>query len=138
MRRGIARFAVVLLASVPAMARSEPEPLNLALPTENDAIYRGNGPEFYQYVDRDYKGEKETPGRVANPRSCAGDQAESLAGLVYTRLNEPLDIRLATPRERASDRSRERDCAGWSSTKTGAEIPNYGRLWWGEQGGRLK
>jgi hypothetical protein len=32
--------------------------VDLALPTDNDAIFRGGGPDFYQYVERDYHGEK--------------------------------------------------------------------------------
>ncbi len=85
-------FAVVLLVSFPAMAQSQPEPLNLALPTDNDAIYRGDGPGFYQYIERDYQGVKSTPweggqyGFVRNP-------TETPAGTVYTRFHEGIDIR---------------------------------------------
>ena len=35
--------------------------LDLALPTDNDALLRGPGPQFYQYVERVYKGVKSTP-----------------------------------------------------------------------------
>jgi len=74
------------------MAQGQLEPLNLALPTDNDAIYRGDGPEFYQYIERDYQGVKSTPweggqyGFVRNP-------AETSAGTVYTRFHEGIDIR---------------------------------------------
>lgn len=66
--------------------------LNLTLPTDNDAIYRGDGPEFYQYIERDYQGVKSTPweggqyGFVRNPVPAAG-------GMVFTRLHEGIDIR---------------------------------------------
>lgn len=74
------------------MAQGQTEPLNLSLPTDNDAIYRGDGPEFYQYIERDYQGVKSTPweggqyGFVRNP-------AETSAGTVYTRFHEGIDIR---------------------------------------------
>ena len=66
--------------------------VDLALPTDNGAIFHGGGAEFYQYIERDYKGEKSTPweggqyGFVRNP-------VETRAGIVYTRLHEGIDIR---------------------------------------------
>ena len=92
MRRRVAHFAVVLLASFPALAPGQPEPLNLALPTENDAIYRGDGPEFYQYIERDYQGVKSTPWE-GGQYGFVRDPAETSAGLVYTRFHEGIDIR---------------------------------------------
>ena len=93
MRRRGAHFAVALLASsFPAMAQSQPEPLNLALPTDNDAIYRGDGPEFYQYIERDYQGVKSTPGE-GGQYGFVRDPVETPAGIVYTRLHEGIDIR---------------------------------------------
>ena len=83
------RLALIsLFVSAPLWA----EPLNLALPTENDALLRGDGPAFYQYIERDYQGEKSTPweggryGFVRNPVETSG-------GIVYTRLHEGIDIR---------------------------------------------
>lgn len=74
------------------MAQSQSAPLNLALPTENDAIYRGDGPGFYQYIVRDWQGVQSTPweggqyGFVRNP-------TESPSGIIYTRFHEGIDIR---------------------------------------------
>lgn len=91
-RRLAERFAVFLLVSLPALAQSQPESLNLALPTDNDAIYRGDGPGFYQYIERDYQGVRSTPweggqyGFVRNP-------TETPAGIIYTRFHEGIDIR---------------------------------------------
>lgn len=68
------------------------DPLNLVLPTDNDAIFRGDGEAFYQYIERNYKGVKSTPweggryGFVRNP-------TETGSGLVYSRLHEGIDIR---------------------------------------------
>ena len=90
MPRLFACGAIVLLVRLTAVAQNEP--LSLALPTDNDAIFRGGGAEFYQYIERDYKGEKSTPweggqyGFVRNPVETAG-------GIVYTRLHEGIDIR---------------------------------------------
>jgi murein DD-endopeptidase MepM/ murein hydrolase activator NlpD len=81
-----------LLISVVLVASARAEPLNLVLPTDNDALLRGDGPAFYQYIDRDYHGEKSTPweggryGFVRNP-------VETSAGIIYTRLHEGIDIK---------------------------------------------
>src|SRR2546421_12388516 len=82
----------VLLLGLMAAASSGAEPLNLVLPTDNDALLRGDGPAFYQYIERDYHGEKSTPweggryGFVRNP-------VETSAGIIYTRLHEGMDIK---------------------------------------------
>ena len=84
--------ALFLLGGMVAIAARGAEPLNLVLPTDNDALFRGDGPAFYQYIDRDYHGEKSTPweggryGFVRNP-------VETSAGIIYTRLHEGIDIR---------------------------------------------
>jgi murein DD-endopeptidase MepM/ murein hydrolase activator NlpD len=88
----IARFAILLLASLPAMAQSQSEPLNLVLPTENDAIFRGGGPEFYQYIERDFQGVKSTPWE-GGQYGFVRDPVETGSGLVYTRFHEGIDIR---------------------------------------------
>ncbi|HEX7517190.1 MAG TPA: M23 family metallopeptidase [Chthoniobacterales bacterium] len=92
MPRLVARCAIVLLASLPAMVQSQPEPLNLALPTDNDAIFRGGGSEFYQYIERDYKGVKSTPWE-GGQYGFVRDPVETPAGIVYTRFHEGIDIR---------------------------------------------
>jgi murein DD-endopeptidase MepM/ murein hydrolase activator NlpD len=85
-------FAMVLLTGFPAMLQAQPEPLNLALPTDNDALYHGDGPGFYQYIERDYQGVRSTPweggryGFVRNPVDTAD-------GIIYTRFHEGIDIR---------------------------------------------
>lgn len=81
-----------LLISLVLVATARAEPLNLVLPTDNDALLRGDGPAFYQYIDRDYHGEKSTPweggryGFVRNPVATS-------AGIIYTRLHEGIDIK---------------------------------------------
>lgn len=85
-------LATIALAFRIAVAADAGDQLNLALPTENDALFDGGGPAFYQHIERDYKGVKSTPweggqyGFVRNP-------VEVSAGLVYTRFHEGIDIR---------------------------------------------
>jgi murein DD-endopeptidase MepM/ murein hydrolase activator NlpD len=92
MRRQATRSAIALALLWLAAARSQAEPLGLVLPTENDAIFRGEGSEFYQYIERNYQGEKSTPweggryGFVRNPVPTG-------SGLIFTRLHEGIDIR---------------------------------------------
>jgi murein DD-endopeptidase MepM/ murein hydrolase activator NlpD len=83
-------FLTVRLICSTTMGQSQT--LDLALPTDNDALFSGGGPAFYQYIERNYKGVKSTPweggryGFVRDPTDTAG-------GLVYTRFHEGVDIR---------------------------------------------
>ena len=92
LRTGALLLLVALFASPAALAEDGHTALNLALPTENDALYSGGGPEFYQHIIRDFKGVTSRPwqggqyGFVRNPQ-------ETAAGIVYTRFHEGLDIR---------------------------------------------
>jgi murein DD-endopeptidase MepM/ murein hydrolase activator NlpD len=87
--------AVVFACYFSASMRVEPaqnNPLDLVLPTDNDALYSEDGPAFYQYIERNYNGVKSTPweggqyGFVRDPQATAG-------GVVYTRFHEGIDIR---------------------------------------------
>ncbi len=86
--RGFVLALVVLLTGLPAAA----QPLRLILPTRNDALLRGDGPAFYQFTDRNYKGRRSTPwegggyGFVRNLK-------DTPAGAVFTRFHEGLDIK---------------------------------------------
>src|SRR3979490_1773993 len=102
--------------------------LDLVLPTDNDALFSGDGAAFYQYVERDYKGEKSTPweggqygfvrdpiGRHSVPDSVRFHEGIDIRPLRRDANGEPLSIVLAGP-----DRS-ARECVqpeGYS---------NYGR-----------
>src|SRR5213075_2882672 len=55
-------------------------------------LFRGGGPDFYQYVDRDYQGVKSTPwegGRYGVVR----DPIQTAEGIVYTRFHEGIYIK---------------------------------------------
>ena len=66
--------------------------IEISLPTDNNALFRGDGPDFYQYIERDYQGVKSTPweggryGFVRNP-------IQTVNGIIYTRFHEGIDIK---------------------------------------------
>jgi len=74
------------------MAQTDRTIVDLVLPTDNDALFSGDGPAFYQYIERNYKGVQSTPweggqyGFVRDPKDTA-------AGIVYTRFHEGIDIK---------------------------------------------
>ena len=84
-------FACVVSASM-TIQSAQNHGLDLVLPTDNDALFSGDGPAFYQHIERDYQGVKSTPweggqyGFVRDPKDTAG-------GVVYTRFHEGIDIR---------------------------------------------
>jgi murein DD-endopeptidase MepM/ murein hydrolase activator NlpD len=71
---------------------AQKEIVDLALPTNNDALFRGDGPGFYQYIERDYLGEKSKPWE-GGQYGFVRDPKETGAGIVYTRFHEGIDIR---------------------------------------------
>lgn len=93
LRNNAAGIAVGLaLGLIPIAAIAQGQPFDLVLPTDNDALFRGGGPDFYQYVERDYKGVKSTPwegGRYGFVR----DPMDTSGGIVFTRFHEGIDIR---------------------------------------------
>jgi murein DD-endopeptidase MepM/ murein hydrolase activator NlpD len=66
--------------------------LDLVLPTDNDALFSGDGPAFYQYVERTYKGVKSTPWE-GGQYGFVRDPIETSSGMVFTRFHEGIDIR---------------------------------------------
>jgi murein DD-endopeptidase MepM/ murein hydrolase activator NlpD len=92
MRSFIAALLALIVSNFSIIAQSEKGSVDLALPTDNDALFHGGGPDFYQYVERDYHGEKSTPwegGRYGFVR----DPVETSAGIIYTRFHEGIDIK---------------------------------------------
>src|SRR5947209_7006755 len=75
-----------------AVAQTETATVDLALPTDNDALFNGGGPDFYQYIERDYHGEKSTPWE-GGQYGFVRDPEPTSAGTVYTRFHEGIDIR---------------------------------------------
>jgi len=91
MTRPVRAILLALIASSTA-SLAEDSRIEISLPTDNEALFRGGGPEFYQYIERDFHGEKSTPweggryGFVRNP-------VQTGQGLIYTRFHEGIDIR---------------------------------------------
>lgn len=86
---------LVLVLSVFAVSvsmRAQDGKIEISLPTDNDALFHGGGADFYQYIERDFRGVKSTPweggryGFVRNPVATA-------QGLLYTRFHEGIDIK---------------------------------------------
>src|SRR5215813_12105747 len=86
------RITFLSVAFVGSTTTGQSQVLDLALPTDNDALFAGDGAAFYQYIERNYDGVKSAPweggqyGFVRDPKSTAG-------GVVYTRFHEGIDIR---------------------------------------------
>jgi murein DD-endopeptidase MepM/ murein hydrolase activator NlpD len=92
MRSLFVTLVAVCSFQIIAAAQDETATLDLALPTDNDAIFRGGGADFYQYIERDYHGEKTTPWE-GGQYGFVRDPVETSAGIVYTRFHEGIDIR---------------------------------------------
>ena len=89
-------FAPALLAAIlfsfSVVAQTNRTIIDLALPTDNDALFSGGGPAFYQYVERNYKGARSTPWE-GGQYGFVRDPTETSAGIVYTRFHEGIDIK---------------------------------------------
>ena len=92
MRSLAAAFSVVLVFHFPMIAQTAGTVVDLVLPTDNDALFRGDGSAFYQYIERNYKGVKSTPWE-GGQYGFVRDPMETSAGIVYTRFHEGIDIR---------------------------------------------
>ena len=81
----------IFLRFSPEMAPAE-EPIKIILPTDNQGLLTGDYAGFYQYVKRDFEGQKSDPweggqyGFVRNPKRI-GSQ------IIYTRFHGGMDIR---------------------------------------------
>jgi murein DD-endopeptidase MepM/ murein hydrolase activator NlpD len=90
MRRCVAVVTALIMSKMSILAQHEV--VDLALPTDNDALFRGDGPAFYQHIARDYRGEKSTPWE-GGQYGFVRDPIETAAGIIYTRFHEGIDIR---------------------------------------------
>lgn len=85
-------WAAIILSIGTTAQTAQSQSLDLVLPTDNDALFSGDGAAFYQYVNRDYNGVNTKPwqggqyGFVRDPTDTGG-------GVVYTRFHEGIDIR---------------------------------------------
>jgi murein DD-endopeptidase MepM/ murein hydrolase activator NlpD len=86
------RRALIVTAVLYFLPRLVSAQIDIALPTANAALFSGGGPDFYQFVDRDYQGVKTTPWE-GGQYGYVRDPVETPAGIVYTRLHEGIDIK---------------------------------------------
>jgi murein DD-endopeptidase MepM/ murein hydrolase activator NlpD len=93
MRLFAAAIGAAFCSSISMMAQlAQSQPFDLALPTDNDALFSGDGPAFYQYVERNYKGAKSTPWE-GGQYGFVRDPTDTPGGVIYTRFHEGIDIR---------------------------------------------
>src|SRR6266480_153096 len=92
MRSFAAVVSLLLLSHFSMMAQTERSVLDLVLPTDNDALFSGGGPAFYQYIERNHKGVKSTPWE-GGQYGFVRDPTDTSAGIVYTRFHEGIDIK---------------------------------------------
>lgn len=68
------------------------EPLNLLLPTDNDALLKGKPEDFYMYVDRTFEGETSKPWQ-AGQFGFVRNMKRVPEGVIGTRFHEGVDIK---------------------------------------------
>jgi murein DD-endopeptidase MepM/ murein hydrolase activator NlpD len=77
---------------LPLLCSAQTAPLDLRLPTDNRALFTGSGPDFFQFVERNFEGQQTTPweggqfGFVRDPRRFP-------AGIAFVRFHEGMDIK---------------------------------------------
>ncbi len=88
------RFATALLAFLLLCftMTAQNQIVDLVLPTDNNALFSGGGPAFYQHIERNYKGVKSTPWE-GGQYGFVRDPVKVSAGTTYTRFHEGIDIR---------------------------------------------
>src|SRR5438552_17436366 len=89
--RFTAAIALSMASAVSLMAETHGS-LDLVLPTDNDALFSGDGAAFYQYVERDFNGVKARPWQ-GGQYGFVRDPTQTPGGVVYTRFHEGIDIR---------------------------------------------
>jgi len=90
--RLLAAFAVVVALAISSKAEIRHDLVDLALPTNNDALFHGGGPAFYQVIERDYRGVKSTPWE-GGQYGFVREPIHTARGIVYSRFHEGIDIR---------------------------------------------
>ena len=80
---------LALLFSHPSFAA---EPLNLSLPTDNDALLKGDPEAFFMYTNRNFEGKSSKPWQ-AGQYGFVRNMKRVPEGLIGTRFHEGADIR---------------------------------------------
>jgi murein DD-endopeptidase MepM/ murein hydrolase activator NlpD len=90
--RAVAIALVLLISAQPLPAQDQKPQLKLALPTDNDALFRGDGAAFYQVIARDFQGVESTLWE-GGQYGFVRDPIETPAGIICKRFHEGIDIR---------------------------------------------
>ena len=123
------RRVLMALAAIASLSfGSKVRALEIGLPTDNDAIFQGGGPAFYQYIERDYHGEKSTPWE-GGQYGFVRDPEPTREGVVYTRFHEGIDIKPIHRDENGEPRDEVRAIADGKVVYTSlvAGYSNYGK-----------
>jgi len=125
MRSLFTTLAAVCSFQMMAVAQTETATVDLALPTDNDAIFHGPAAagDFYQYIERDYHGEKTYPWE-GGQYGFVRDPVETNAGIVYTRFHEGIDIKPVRRDERGEPLDEVRAIADGKVVYTNS-VPGY-------------
>ena len=102
--------------------------IDLGLPTDNDAIFHGGGAAFFQFIERDYHGEKSYPWE-GGQYGFVRDPEPTREGIVYTRFHEGIDIKPLQRDENGEPRDEVRAIADGRVVYTSlvASHSNYGK-----------
>ena len=90
--RAVVMALVLLISAQRSIAQDQKAHLELTLPTDNDALFRGDGATFYQVIARDFQGVESTPWE-GGQYGFVRDPIETSAGIIYKRFHEGIDIR---------------------------------------------
>lgn len=91
MSRRFSLGALFVLCFAPLTMRAD-EPLQLALPTANHALFSGHFSEFYQAIERNLHGVISHPWQ-GGQYGFVRDPITTASGTIYTRFHEGMDIR---------------------------------------------
>lgn len=89
---GTVRAAALLFLVLVAPVLAQDAPLHLSLPTDNSALLRGDGANFYQVIERNVHGVISYPWQ-GGQYGFVRDPIETASGTIMTRFHEGMDIR---------------------------------------------
>lgn len=122
------RAVALLFLAMSVIASADEVPLNLVLPTDNTALLRGDGAEFYQVIERNLHGVISHPWQ-GGKYGFVRDPVEAAAGTIYTRFHEGMDVRPVRRDARGEPLDEVRAMAGGKvvHANRAAGASNYGR-----------
>ena len=120
----------------PEIAAQDNHRVSIVLPTENDALFQGDGPEFYMRTYRQPKPNVK-PGWTAGQYGFVRNVRHTSQGVIYSRFHEGIDIRPLRRNARGEPLDEIMTIADGEVVyvNEGANRSNYGRYiviehWW--------